>query len=95
MTIYVGSRYEFEVVDRVLHRDGQHHAAVFRELGSVFGGFNFQTHIIMEGDRLDTIAAARYGDSNMWWLICEANPELFDFDTLTPGSALRIPYGPG
>lgn len=92
MTIFVGSRYEFDPVDRVQHSDGEFYAAVFRTPGPTLLEFTFRTHIVEEGDRLDTLAAFFYNDSELWWLICEGNPELFDFDPLIPGTVLRIPY---
>lgn len=91
MTIFIGSRYEYEPVDRVLGADGEYHAAIFRTPQAAFPDFSFQPYIVEEGDRLDLLAAHFYDDSEKWWMICEANPERFDF-TLIPGEVLRIPY---
>lgn len=91
MTIFVGSRYEYEPVDRVLGGDGQFHATIYRVPGPTLGDYTFRSHIVIENDRLDVLAATFYGDSELWWLIAEANPELFDFDP-APGTVLRIPY---
>lgn len=92
MTIFVGSRYEYEPVDRVLGSDGDFHATVYRVPGPTLGeDYTFKSHIVIEGDRLDVLAAEFYGDSELWWLIAEANLELFDFDP-APGTVLRIPY---
>ena len=47
------------------------------------------------GDRYDTLAQQYYGDSNLWWVISNANGELSK-DSLTPpvGSQIRIPSNP-
>tara|TARA_R110000796_G_scaffold90255_2_gene194080 strand:+ start:5816 stop:6115 length:300 start_codon:yes stop_codon:yes gene_type:complete len=47
------------------------------------------------GDRYDTLAQQYYGDSNLWWVISNANGKLTK-DSLTPpiGSQVRIPANP-
>lgn len=94
MTIFVGSRYEYEPVDRVLGRDQQYHAALFRVPGPTLTEFTFRSYVVEEGDRLDVLAHHFYDDPEKWWLICEGNTDLFDFDLLIPGTVLRIPYAP-
>ena len=45
------------------------------------------------GDRLDTIANRYYGDSNLWWIIANANPDIVRRDSysLKPNLEVRIP----
>lgn len=45
-----------------------------------------------EGDRLDNLANAYYGDPTLYWIISAANPDL-PLNSLfpTPGAQLRIP----
>ena len=47
------------------------------------------------GDRYDILAQQYYGDSNLWWVIANANGKL-DKGSLTPpvGSQIRIPQNP-
>ena len=47
------------------------------------------------GDRYDTLAQQYYGDSDLWWVIANANGNL-DKGSLTPplGTQLRIPANP-
>jgi nucleoid-associated protein YgaU len=42
-------------------------------------------------DRLDTLAYRFYGDSTLWWMIADANPEILFPEPLVPGSVIRIP----
>jgi nucleoid-associated protein YgaU len=49
-------------------------------------------HVVVEGERLDTLAARFYGDSRKGWRILDANPDVLDpFTLLTPGRRLRVP----
>jgi len=47
------------------------------------------------GDRYDTLAQQYYGDSDLWWVIANANGNL-DKSSLTPplGSQIRVPNNP-
>jgi nucleoid-associated protein YgaU len=49
-------------------------------------------HIVVQGDRLDTIATKYAGDPLQFWRIADANTEM-DAERLTasPGRRLRIP----
>jgi hypothetical protein len=31
-------------------------------------------HVVVAGDRLDLIAARQFGDPELWWRLCDANP---------------------
>ena len=45
------------------------------------------------GDRLDILANKYYNDSQLWWVISIANPDIIRRDsiTLNPGLEIRIP----
>jgi hypothetical protein len=48
-------------------------------------------HEVVEGDRLDLVAARWYGDPELWWRIADANPAAHpDELTATVGRRLRI-----
>lgn len=50
-----------------------------------------QQHTVMQGERLDTIAAQYLGDPELFWRICDANTAMRPEDlTDTPGRVLRI-----
>lgn len=95
MTIYSGSRYEFEPLDRVTDADGAQNLTVFpRSLAAKYSAvpFRFSQHVVIEGERLEHLAFNAYGRAELWWLIADANPEVFHpEDDLVPGMLLRIP----
>ena len=50
-----------------------------------------EEHLVMQGDRLDLIAAQRIGDPQMFWLICDANDAIRPEELIeTAGRRLRI-----
>jgi hypothetical protein len=57
---------------------------------------SLQTYTVIDGDRIDNLAAKYLGDPTLYWLICDANTSL-DPDALAsqPGSAIQIPLGSG
>lgn len=55
--------------------------------------FQFLFHIVtgVENNRVDLIAANYYGDSQLWWKIADANPEILNWGNLETGTVIRIP----
>jgi nucleoid-associated protein YgaU len=54
------------------------------------------THVVAEGERLDHIAHATYGDAERWWQVCDANAALRPDELLEPiGRKLRLTYAEG
>lgn len=52
---------------------------------------DMRLHTISEGDRLDLLAAQYFGDSLLFWRICDANVALRPENLLRdPGGTLRI-----
>jgi hypothetical protein len=50
-----------------------------------------QEHTVVQGDRLDNIAAHYFGDPELFWRICDANRAIRAEElTETPGRLLRI-----
>lgn len=68
--IYKGSRYtNTELYDR----SG---TLMFKIRDRInFSHTKATTHIFDESDRLDGLAKKYYGDSQLWWVILEANPK--------------------
>ena len=52
-------------------------------------------HEVTAVDRLDTLAARYYGDSQLWWMIADANGESDPDELLVPGRRIRITYPQG
>jgi hypothetical protein len=49
-------------------------------------------HVVLEGERLDQLAARFYNDPTRSWLILDANPEELDpLELMRPGRRIRIP----
>lgn len=53
--------------------------------------FNYVFYTFGGQDRVDTIAEAFYGDPKQWWRIGDANPEILDWSSVSPGTHIRIP----
>lgn len=90
--IFEGSRYEAVTPVRVPVDESTYEFVVYPEL--VYGvtyDFNFSFYTIAEGDRLDLLAADYYGDSELWWVIARANPEILYPEDLPVGTVIRIP----
>jgi hypothetical protein len=50
-----------------------------------------QEHTVIDGDRLDNLAASYLGDPEQFWQICDANDAMEPDDlTATPGRRIRI-----
>lgn len=48
-------------------------------------------HTVIEGDRIDNVAAQQLGDPLQYWRICDANAAMAPDDlTETPGRRIRI-----
>ena len=83
--IFRGSRYaKTELMDGIMP-----HTLARRRLPEAPGVIE---HVVMEGERLDHLAARFYGDARKSWLILDANPDVLDpFELLRPGRRIRIP----
>ena len=55
-----------------------------------------QSYVVVDGDRLDNLAAKFLGDPLLYWMICDAN-EATDPDELTAqvGRTIQIPLSSG
>lgn len=89
MTIFQNSRYANQSVLRLRFSDGVVYPTVFR--GTPPTASSFLHYEVKVGDRFDLLAYAYFEDSTLWWLIADANPEVFYPDDLVPGSIIRIP----
>lgn len=58
------------------------------------GQIGFDTKILEEGERLDTIAFLVYGDSSYWWVIAAASGIGWPLQ-VPPGTYLYIPNNVG
>lgn len=87
--IIAGSRYQDSSVVTVV-KDSQDVAVIVPSMQQPFS-FNYVTHLVTQGDRIDNISYQYYGNPTVWWRIADANPEVMFYDNLTVGSTIRIP----
>ena len=64
---------------------------VYRATAS--GRLKTSTKILEEGERLDQIAGAAYGDGTLWWMIAAASGIGWSLQ-VPPGTMLFIPTNP-
>lgn len=91
MTIFVGSRYENDPVDRVLVAKGDFVPTIYHSEAPLEQVFGFSLYVAGAGERLDLLAARFLNDPELGWAIANANPELFYPDQIPVGTVLRIP----
>jgi nucleoid-associated protein YgaU len=88
VTFPTDSRYYGSAVLTFTTPTGQSVSYLARRIVPQPGAQNFATvaqHSVVEGDRLDLIAAKYLGDPLLFWLICDAN------GTIRPGDLVAIP----
>jgi nucleoid-associated protein YgaU len=88
--INAASRYAQSSVVTLLGPDGQPRQVIVSGQQIPFV-IRYTYHQVTSGDRIDQIAFTYYQDASRWWVIADANPEILDYSTLTPGYLLRVP----
>lgn len=87
-----GSRYQTGTVVRVPDAKGVFHTTIFRSVPPAIRQ-GFTTYVWQGTDRLDTVAATKLGDPELFWMILDLNPEIVDPLSITVGTTIRIPTG--
>jgi phage tail protein X len=87
--IISGSRYADSTVATVV-KDGSDVAVIVPSMQQPFS-FNYTSHQLAQGERVDNLAYQYYGDPTVWWRIADANPGILFWDNLTAGTVIRIP----
>ena len=87
------SRYYGAAIEKLTTRDGKAVAFLQRRIipqPTVYTAL--QDYVVVEGDRLDNLAARFLGDPLLFWMICDANGAT-DPDELTAqvGRTIQIP----
>jgi nucleoid-associated protein YgaU len=88
--IFPGSRYAATEVVELTGPDGvRRRSLAARRIARTPGVLEY---VVLDGERLDTLAARFYGDPRKYWLILDANPEELDpLALLRPGRRIQIP----
>lgn len=88
--IYLDSRYADGNIFKALNpQNNQTAVTVFRTWPTLVA--NYFIYEWVETDRLDILAWKFFGSSAYWWKILDANPEIADCTSISPGTQLRIP----
>lgn len=87
------SRYYGAAIETLTRADGVQVGYLRRRIipqPQVYSSLRY--YVVVEGDRLDNLAAKFLGDPLLYWLICDANG-ISDPDQLTlePGKTINIP----
>jgi len=91
VTIKNNSRYINSIIEYIqLEENGPQLPIVFYTFSDL-GRLSYKTHVYVEGERLDQIAFKYYNRPNLWWVIAEFNPQIFDPMSIAPGTELLIP----
>lgn len=83
--IYEGSRY----LNTDLYKRGE--ATVFERRELYTFSSSSVRHTVSSTDTLDTLAYQYYGDTQLWWVILEANPSYAHVFDINVGDVLIIP----
>ena len=88
--IFKGSRYAKTAVINPPDTTGENpRSLAARVMPKTSGAFEYT---VMEGERLDQLAARFYSEPKKYWLLLDANPEpLNPFELLVPGRRIKIP----
>jgi Phage Tail Protein X len=83
------SRYADDVVTTVDVSGGSRQVILLNP--PVASTFNYTAHVVSGAETIDGLAYAYFGDATQWWQIADINPEILDWNNLTPGTTIRIP----
>jgi hypothetical protein len=86
------SRYQSVATTTYTTPDGRQIAYLERRFVPSPAAFaTIQNYAVKQGDRVENIAAAAFGDPELYWRLCDANLAMRPADlTTTPGRTLRI-----
>jgi hypothetical protein len=85
------SRYYGVPTETFADPAGEQHAYVARRFVPPASAFApIGTHVVVEGERYDTIAAAYIGDPTQFWQLCDANGALDPADLNVAGTVVTI-----
>ena len=91
MTIHQNSRYRFRNILQVVDETGKTnyiHKIRKTTIGTLSGSRIYKTK---SGDTMETLAVLFYSDARKWYIIADANPEIFFPLDLEVGINLTIP----
>lgn len=87
MSVFRDSRY---TKTRAYIRQGGNLILGIRERNH-FNPDNITYYTVVQGDTIDGIAYAHYGNAQLWWAIMDANPQYQSEVDIKPGDVIAIP----
>lgn len=91
MTLFRGSRYRFGEVIQVQDSEGEVNRVHVRRNTTNIPTKGTRSYVALAGDTFEKIAEREYGDANKWYVLADANPEVFWPLDLQAGIQIRIP----
>lgn len=91
MSLFRGSRYRFGETIQIQDSSGESSRIhVLRETTNI-PAQGARLYTVQAGDTFEKIAEREYSDGNKWYVIADANPEVFWPLDLVAGMQMRIP----
>jgi len=91
MAISVFSRYADDTVIPISDTNGVSRPTIIITPPSQPITYNITTFTWTQEDQIDYLAFSAYGDETQWWRIANANPEILFWDSVLPGTEIRVP----
>lgn len=86
-----GSRYTNALAVQVTTANGRELWAVYASPTFARRNVTYRYQTAVQGDRFEVLAAREYGNPLLWWVLAQANPEIFYPDEIPTGTVIRIP----
>jgi len=91
MTLFQGSRYRLEEYIQSTAYDGSVESHPPLRETTVETRYGFIQYKVLAGDTMESLAFAKYGDANKWYVIADANPQVFWPLDLEAGTEIVLP----
>jgi nucleoid-associated protein YgaU len=91
MSIFYGSRYRFEAPIQVTDVNGEVESVFPLRETSVDAPVGSTRYYVQAGETFESLAFRFYGDGNKWYILADANPQIFWPLSLESGVEIIIP----
>lgn len=91
MTIFHGSRYRLNDPVQAVDSDGLSETHYPLRETTLESDIGFRRYRTVAGDTMESLAFDKYGDANKWYVIADANPQIFWPLSLEAGEEIILP----
>lgn len=91
MAISIYSRYADNTIVPITDSKGITRSTIIISPPSQATTYSISTYTWQLGDQIDYLAYSAYGDETQWWRIANANPEILFWNSVSPGTQVRVP----